>query len=268
MVFSSNFGKINPNKEFFARYQTNKKFSIHLTHADAINNVNPISFVVTTADFQVYANKRRTPMKYDPTFTDSVTDDGKWYIQCKDNVTSATDSVKKNDIFWRINEPDYADTPRTTDMWYERLDDTREADERTYKLRYVIPKYLENARDPINGFVIKTRTDDTRKIIPQKILLKPVSGNQFGARFENPRQAGEYIGYTDTDFTSNNLNKDLAYDPYRKDLTGAGIDYRAFIRTTSGIQATIQGARYVADQLDNSINYLVNPKIILNITFI
>ena len=154
---SSNFGKINPNKEFFTRYQTNKKFSIHLTHADAINNVNPISFVVTTADFQVYANKRRTPMKYDPTFTDSVTDDGKWYIQCKDNVTSATDSVKKNDIFWRINEPDYADTPRTTDMWYERLDDTREADERTYKLRMVIPKYLENARDPINGFVLKDK---------------------------------------------------------------------------------------------------------------
>ena len=253
---SSNFGKINPNKEFFACYQTNKKFSIHLTHADAINNVNPISFVVTTADFQVYANKRRTPMKYDPTFTDSVTDDGKWYIQCKDNVSSATDSVKKNDIFWRINEPDYADTPRTTDMWYERLDDTREADERTYKLRMVIPKYLENARDPINGFVLKTRTDDTRRLVPQKVLLKPVTGTVYGARFENPVQAGERIGFTSEEFTSQTLNTDAAYDPYKKDQTGGGIEYRSFARFSSGVQATIQSGRYVEDALDPTIKYL------------
>ena len=244
-------GRLNGKTEFYARYQNAKVFTIHETHADAITGANPITFQSgQTLSFNVFANKRRSPFQFEPGFTDNVTTTGKWYVQTKDEHTSS------DNIFWRIHQNDYADRPKTTDMWYERLKDVREADERTYKLRYVIPKYLENARDPINGFVIKTRTDDTRKIIPQKILLKPVSGNQFGARFENPRQAGEYIGYTDTDFTSNNLNKDLAYDPYRKDLTGAGIDYRAFIRTTSGIQATIQGARYVADQLDNSINYL------------
>ena len=253
---SSNFGKINPNKEFFARYQTNKRFTIHLTHADAINNVNPISFVVTSADFQVYANKRRTPMKFDPSFTDGVTDAGKWYIQCKDQVTGQPDSIKKNNIFWRINQSDYADTPRSTDMWYERLDDTREADERTYKIRFVIPKYLENARDPINGFVLKTRTDDTRRLVPQKVLLKPVTGTVYGARFENPVQAGERIGFVDADFTTNTLNTDNAYDPYKKDQTGAGTEYRAFARFASGVQATIQSGRYVADDLDPTIQYL------------
>ena len=60
----------------------------------------------------------------------------------------------------------------------------------------VIPKYLENARDPINGFVLKTRTDDTRKLVPQKVLLKPVVGSVYGARFQNPVDASEFIGDT------------------------------------------------------------------------
>ena len=246
----ANVGRINPNKEFYAKYVTNKKFSLHKTHADAINGVNPITFVVTANKFNVYANKRRSPMRFDPAFTNDVADTGKWYIQCKNDVTGQPDSIKKENIFWRINESDYADRPRSTDMWYERLDDTREADERTYKLRFVIPKYLENARDPINGFVLKTRTDDTRKLVPQKILLKPVTGTVYGARFENPRQAGEFIGYADADFTTNNLNTDVAYDPY------LSIDNRAFAKFNSGIQATIQSGRYVEDVLDPSIKYL------------
>ena len=151
--------------------------------------------------FNVFANKRRSPMRFDPAFTDATTTTGKWFIQCKDEVTGQPDSVKKNNIFWRINETDYADRQRSTDMWYQRLDDTRDKDERTYKIRMVIPKYLENARDPINGFVLKTRTDDTRKLVPQKILLKPVVGSVYGARFENPVHAGEFIGF-------DNLNLD------------------------------------------------------------
>ena len=246
----ANVGRINPNKEFYAKYVTNKKFSLHTTHADAINGVNPITFVVTANKFNVYANKRRSPMRFDPGFTNSVADTGKWYIQCKNEVDGQPDSIKKENIFWRINESDYADRPRSTDMWYERLDDTREADERTYKIRFVIPKYLENARDPINGFVLKTRTDDTRKLVPQKILLKPVTGTVYGARFENPRQAGEFIGYTSADFTTNNLNSDVAYDPY------LSVDNRAYAKFNSGIQATIQSGRYVEDVLDPSIKYL------------
>lgn len=255
---NSNVGRINPQIEFFARYQNDKVFTIHKTHADAINNVNPITFASGQSGlvFDAYANKRRSPMRFDPSFTDNVTSTGKWYIQCKDGVSGNPVVDQQKDIFWRLKQTDYADRPRTTDMWYERLNDTRDADDRTYKIRYVIPKYLQNARDPINGFVIKTRTDDTRKLIPQKIILKPVTGSVYGARFENPVQAGEYIGYTTTDFTTNNLNKDAAYDPYKKDLTGAGIDYRAFAKFNSGIQATIQNGRYVQDELNPNIKYL------------
>ena len=134
-------------------------------------------------------------MRFDPGFTDNTTTTGKWYIQCKDEVTGSLDP--KDNIFWRISQTDYADRQRSTDMWYERLEDNRDKDERTYKIRYVIPKDLENARDPISGFVLKTRTDDTRKLVPQKVILKPVVGNVYGARFENPVQAGEIIGWTE-----------------------------------------------------------------------
>ena len=244
---NSAIGRINPLVEFFTRYQNSKVITLHKTHADAINNVNPITFASGQAGvkFKVYANKRRSPMRFDPAFTDPTTDSGKWFIQCKDEVTGQPDNVKKNNIFWRINESDYSDRQRSTDMWYERLEDNRDKDERTYKIRMVIPKYLENARDPINGFVLKTRTDDTRKLVPQKVLLKPVVGSVYGARFQNPVDASEFIGDTTG-----------SYDPFRKDQTGAGIEYRAFARFASGIQATIQSGRRVKDVLDDSIEYL------------
>jgi len=41
---SADVGRINLNKEFYARYQNDKVFTIHKTYADAINNVNPITF--------------------------------------------------------------------------------------------------------------------------------------------------------------------------------------------------------------------------------
>ena len=251
-------GRINPNKEFYARYQNDKVFTIHKTHADAINNVNPITFSSgQLGTFQVSANKRRSPVRFDPGFTDAVTSTGKWYIQCKDEGSpSISQSIREENILWRLKQIDYLERSKTTDTWFTRLDDTREKEERTYKLRFVIPKYLENARDPINGFVIKTRTDDTRKLVPQKVLLKPVAGKVYGARFENPVQAGEYIGYTAQDFELYSLNKDFAYDPYKKDITNQGIEYRAFARFNSGVQATIQNGRYVEDDLDPNIKYL------------
>ena len=46
-------------------------------------------------------------------FTDNTTTSGKWFIQCKDEVTGQPDNVKKNNIFWRINESDYSDRQRS-----------------------------------------------------------------------------------------------------------------------------------------------------------
>ena len=202
-------------------------------------------------------------MRFDPGFSGDDTDNGKWYLNCKDRITGESDTnLIYTQIFYRIHQSDYASKPTTTDTWYERISDSvesRGADERTYKLRYVIPKYLENARDPINGFAIKTRTDDTRRLVPQTVLLKPVTGNVYGARFENPEQTGEFIGFTDAQLKADpTLKLDKAYDPYRRPAIGdaADTDYRAIARFTSGVAATIQSGRYVPDPLDANIQYL------------
>ena len=252
----ANVGRLNPLSEFYVAYANPKTIKIYKTHSDAINDNDPVTFIPGNYSFKVYANKRRSPVRFNPGFTDTVTDGGKWYIQVKPNGQSTNTTVREQDIIWRIRQEDLSDRKRTTDMWFTRLEDDREADDRTYKIRYVIPKYLENARDPINGFVIKTRTDDTRKLVPQKVLLKPVAGNVYGATFKNPVQDAEKIGFTQFEFDQNSLDLDVAYDPYKKDLTNSGIEYKRFANFSSGVRATIQTGRYVADALDPNISYL------------
>ena len=62
-------------------------------------------------------------------------------------------------------------------------------------MRYVVPSYLDTVRDPLNGFVIRTRTDDKRRLVPQRVLLKPIAGNPNPvAQFFNPAGANEQIG--------------------------------------------------------------------------
>ena len=74
-----NVGRINPKVEFFARYQNNKTITLHQTYANAISGADPIVFASGQAGliFDVFANKRRVPMKFDPGFTDATTTTGK-----------------------------------------------------------------------------------------------------------------------------------------------------------------------------------------------
>ena len=74
------------------------------------------------------------------------------------------------------------------------------------------------------------RKDETRKLLPQKIKLKPVSGSITQAKFYNTADSGqstEIIGYTDAEFGNQTLNLDLSkqYDPYKKDTTGNNKQY-------------------------------------------
>ena len=243
-------GRINPAIEFYVRYQTPKTFSVHKTLSDAQQNLDPIKFADGATNFRVFANKKRSPIRFNPAFSDAASSNGKWYLNVKDTVTGELDqNVVDRQIQTLLRSNDYQGKDSTTDTWYERVNDERGADERTYKLRYVIPNYIDNARDPINGFVIKTRTDDTRKLVPQKLLLKPVAGNVYGARFEIPGK-GELIGDTLTQVESKNidvLEPGDAYDPYLNPI---------YARFTSGVQATIQSGRYITDPLNENIQYL------------
>ena len=63
-------------------------------------------------------------------------------------------------------------TDPTLDTRYLRVEDERPKEDRVYRLRYVVPSYLDTVRDPLNGFVIRTRTDDKRRLVPQKNSTK------------------------------------------------------------------------------------------------
>jgi len=225
---------VNPQDEYFVRYQTNTSFSIHPTQNDALNDVNRVT-LTGTGKFIVFANKRFSPLKFDPkpiSYGVTTSTTGQWYLQCEDNSSDPTN------ILGRITIPEdtsYSGSApsatRSTDTFFERVIDGRVKEDRVYKLRYVIPKYLETVRDPLNGFVIKVRTDDKRRLRPQKVILKPVDINfhsdnegydslsvatfinngPFNNDFVN---TGEKLGRTSTVYSANGVLNSVKYDPY------------------------------------------------------
>ena len=250
-------GRIRRDVVFYARYVDAKTFKIYRTHADAINQSQEIEFA-SGAGFSVFANKRTSPMRFDPTvdYGPGVDFFGKWYIQVEPNSQGAPSNSQE--ILKRLHDPEYNSASgqnKTNDSWYTRLNDDRDPNDRIYRFRYVIPKYLKSVRDPLNGFTIKMRKDETRKLPPQKIILKPVSGSVTKAKFYNTTdsgQANEVIGWDKATFANpggnqSALDTSKAYDPYRKDITNSGFEYQQYIRTDSAIQATIQSGRYFID---------------------
>ncbi len=241
-------GKIRTDKHFFARYQNAKVFTIHATKNDAIANINEIDFQPGSYDFLVFADKRESPMRYDPSYPNPDTTPtiyGKWYLNVEPNSNGAP--ANSTEILARFHDVAYNDASgqdKTNDSWYERIKDDRSADDRIYRLRYVIPQYLSTVRDPLNGFSIKVRKDETRKLLPQKLVLKPVTG-QSSATFFNPVQTNEKIGYTETEFADNNLNlnKDAQYDPYKRDLVG-NTQFVKRIETTNYVSMSVQSGKY------------------------
>ena len=249
---SDSNGRIRGDKFFWARYQTEKTFTIHATKADAIADINAITFQTGSYDFSTFADKRESPVKYDPSYLNPNTTPaiyGKWYMQVEDHSSNVNDPRYDESILTRLHENTYSDISgqdKTNDAWFERIKDERDKDDRIYRLRYVIPDYLQAVRDPINGFSIKVRKDETRKLLPQKLVLKPVSGSVTKARFFNPVQANEVIGFTKADFLSNNLNEETAYDPYKRDVVGT-TQYAKSIETSNYVSMTIQSGRYFND---------------------
>jgi hypothetical protein len=241
-------GEIDTKKYYFARFITSKKFSIHITHADAIAGINAISFIPESGqNFYVFANKRVSPLRFEIAPTDSsgtlVNETGLWYVQVKDETSGAI--VNQQSILFRFKDiPAYGPGSgkiRTLDTWFTRLKDERPKEDRVYRLRYVIPRYLETVRDPLNGFVIKVRTDDKRRLLPQKFVLKPIGGAPSVARFDNPEQTGERIGFTKQQLLTSFGISSPTYDPYLSPkLIGSN-------KTQSKIAFSIQSARKIRE---------------------
>ena len=104
------------------------------------------------------------PMQYDGdpndvstylTFTrDNVqtSEVGGWYIQTEggaNNLQSGTNAIHAASV----SNP--GTIPVTEISYILRKDDDRSLDEKIYKVRYVVPKELDNGRDPVEGFVLQ-----------------------------------------------------------------------------------------------------------------
>ena len=240
---------VNSNQYYYARYVTEKTFAVFETKAAAVAGSPSITFANGFGqNFYVFANKRQSPVLFDPTRDDSglavdkrETTTGQWYIQVTDDYDPALN------IIARMNEigQDLKDA-RSKNITFERLEDERTALDRIYRLRYVIPKFADGVRDPLNGFVLKARTDTTRRLVPQKIVLKKTqSALPDRALFEIsvPLLAGGTIQQSlgiDTDDVS--YNSAFNYDPYNS----TSVKRITSDRTDSKVAFSVQSARTLA----------------------
>ena len=154
------------------------KFQVYRNAANATTGTSPIVFDSDGSNYFVYANKKESPIKFDAVIEDPDSGvKGNWYI----NISPSIDLAASNSFFAKLKELKEQSQRFTSDSWYTRVSDERTKEDRVYRLRYVIPKYLQSVRDPLNGFVIKARTDTTRNLVAQKITVQSTAGGGVNA---------------------------------------------------------------------------------------
>ena len=234
--------EVDTNKFYYVRYVTSKTFAVFTTKAAAVAGSPRITFAPNFGqNFYVFSNKRVSPVRFDPTRDDSAlpidsqeTTTGQWYIQTTDDYDPALNiQARMNQIGQDLKDA------RSKNTTFTRLKDDRSALDRIYRLRYVIPKYADGVRDPLNGFVLKARTDETRKLLPQRILLKPTASGQADvALFEVQSELAQ--GGTiaqQLGLTSDQLDPNFSYDPYKSDEVKIVPSDRVASKTSFSIQS-------------------------------
>ena len=275
---------LNPQDEFWVRYFSPNEFKIYTNFEDSKNDVNEVVLNGNTT-FLTYSNKRFSPLRFEPKPTSNnnvANSTGQWYLRCVDETSSniAIANRNQNHILYRfkVNTTYSGSSPgelRTSDTFFERVNDGRVKEDRTYKLRYVIPRYLGTVRDPLNGFVLKVRTDTKRRLRPQKIVLKPVVSASHGssdsytsssiARFLNnanivdtANNPQEQIGWSRQIYKNGNI--DVKYDPYLNPKN---------VETLNGkIQFTIESAKIVSQDNGNGTQYKYLEAIVFDHTIV
>jgi hypothetical protein len=250
--------QIDPNRYYFARYVTNKTFAVFETASQAIAGTPRITFTPGFGkNFYVFSDKRESPVRFDATLQNEDTTTGQWYINVLDETSDPTNIIAR---FQELG--DTLKDSRSKNTFFTRLIDDRTKEDRTYRLRFVIPQYADGVRDPLNGFVLKARTDTTRKLLPQRIVLSPVSsGSPDVAYFEIqiPTEAGGTITQQ-LGLPKDELDPSFVYDPY--DITKVKtVDSD---RTSSKVSFSIQSARKVTVSGDERLELTVFDHTITN----
>ena len=248
----SGAGLVPTQQYYYARFKTPRTFTVHSSSADAVSGNNPVDFVQNTGqNFYVFMDKRTSPLRFDASYNalgsgnQVANTTGLWYVNVKNESTEGSADFRPESILYRYHQADRDDAnapAQSFDTWFERITDKREKEDRVYRLRYVLPKDVDPVREPLNGFAIKVRTDDTRKLLPQRIVLKPEGGANDFALFENPAQSGEFLGQSKSDLAAVGL--DSTYDPY--------VDPKV-IETNNYVAFSVQSARKISE---NATQYL------------
>ena len=135
--------------EYFVYVVDAYTFKISDTESNANNGIEiNIDAPGDVNQIKVYRNIQKSPLRYDPTQEN-------WYLAVKSNTNNGIHQVLTNP-----NSIYTASTiTNTENIFFKRVSDDRQLADRTYRLRYVIPKTELNARPPIVGYVIARRTD-------------------------------------------------------------------------------------------------------------
>lgn len=144
--------------EYYVSVINAYRFKIADSESNANNNI-PIS-VETNGDvntIKVYRNIQKSPLRFSPSKNN-------WYVSVRADITNRIHPILTSSSSASIySNPALSNTENT---YLQRISDDRANADRTYRLRYVIPKTELNSRPPLIGYVIKRRTDDNNIIKP------------------------------------------------------------------------------------------------------
>ena len=230
---------ISPTKLYYVIYDNSDGNTIKFKVAESASLATqgggvPHSFtssgtvgVAGQDEVYVYSCNIRHPLRYDPEMTVNANKDGQWYLSVLNTGS------QQNEIYQRISSlADYVDEEiiSTSNTYIKRINDRRREDDRIYRFRYVVPKEVDNVREPLLGYVLKIRTDENRRCRPQKVILEALDGSVDMPTF--------YGGDATIDAGGNNLpiQSDYNYDPY---ITGNGKQ----LVTDSGVKFLVESAR-------------------------
>ena len=130
--------------------------------ADSESNANnaiaiPVDTNGDVNTIKVYRNIQKSPLRYNPVRSN-------WYISVRADITNGIHPIltssNSNSIY---SNPSVSNTENS---YIKRIADGRGNADRTYRLRYVIPKTEANARPPLLGYVIRRKSDGNNAIIP------------------------------------------------------------------------------------------------------
>ena len=114
------------------------------TNADAVDPIYITSYLGEQLRVESRVSDKKVGETGHPIQYDYVV--GNWFIYVKgtNNDPSSLKNYLANDV-----------SGDSEISYFKRVEDGRSLDEKIYKLRYVVPKELENGRDPVSGFIIQ-----------------------------------------------------------------------------------------------------------------